>query len=532
MASSGKKLLGGVLIVLGLSFAIWHQTGGCGGTPSEEAAPLPVTFLPERPLRWAVVKDLEKLGQVIAYLEKTKIAELSAVAVGQLDASSVIAALVQQLGFDPRAREGFAKVGVEGSRGFALAEDEGVQLVTLGVKDSTKFDEYMAVIAERFPGAKKDGKTLTDPSGVQADKTISVYSLEDRSVLAYAVERGIAIVAVSDASVNALSRSLFRPRAQSLEKSAAFQQTVKELGERDVYLSGAIPLSPRGKVSLGISVSQAGLSLRALLPKESPPLAPSSPAVANKNFLPHLPESTFLTVEVSGDPRSLRPLFDTLLPRFVGKRLQKAGFDLEGDILAHVHPGAVLGVGLVPDINLSGGLPAELETFNPFHFVNLTLYAQVKDPSIAQTQLSRVALASTIFRMGIETVEEEGAKVYTATYTAGEGMTWGLIGDVLVATGGRGQFGKARARLSSPSPPFVSGKSLAGALALHLEMPKLTSALRAIPESAYGVGGFRIKEVTERFVSMLDELAGISVSFSLDPEGRFVMDGTLGMKHP
>ena len=544
------------LPIFALGLALVLAVAGCNGcrgrdVPQPQASPL--AFLPKQPEGVVHVPDLEKVGRTVAQLEKTRLAELAASAFGASNPEQLVRPLVQQLGFDPRQPDGFAAAGIDGKRGLAVGPDEtGTQLLVVGVADAGKFDAYAASLAKRFGAATRGTARWAPPAAEGAQPRpveVQTFAGADGAVrVAFAQRDGYAVVASEAGAVEAVGRAIVRPWESSLANDAAYRKTAGKLGARDLYVwmpKGAQLQGRRGAqfesgLALGASAGDGGVNVRVLVPRGPLELAVIQPAgkVAGGDLVPLLPAEDFLALRLGGEPQALQPLLEAVMPRGLFVRLRRAGIDPGNEILAQLRPGVVVGLGLNPEIDLSGGLPADaaVSRTNPFDFVTATVYAKVKDPARAAQVLEKLAAGAGQFQMQVASSDVDGAKVYKATYAAGEGMSWTLAGDTLIATGGKGAMEKARGRLAlADAPRFEVADPSArkvfesSASAAHLVVPRLTNALRAIPESAYGVGGFRIKAIVETWVGLLDEVKGMTASFSVDDEG-LVIDADLGLK--
>lgn len=539
------------LLAIALAFALGACSGGCKGKEPEAPATA-IAFLPQQPQGLVHVPDLQKLGETAKALEGTKLAELAAAAAGAQDTEQIARPLVGQLGFDPRKPEGFAEAGIDGKRGLAVGTDEkGAQLLVIGVADAGRFDGYVARLAARFgAGTRGEGAYTGTPEVPVPAVKVTTFAGPDAAVkVGYAIRDGYAVIASDASAVEAVGRSISRPWAQSLANSPVYRKIAGKLGARDAYVWMPEGVKVRGRIAqgfdkglaLGVSAARTGVNVRALIPRGALELAVLQPAgkVAGGELVKLVPGNDFLAFRLGGEPQALQPILESVLPRGIFSRLRRAGIDPGAEVLSLLQPGVVVGIGLNPDIDLSGGLPQEasVSRTNPFDFVHAVVYAKVKDPAKAQAVLEKLAAGGDKFQMQVASEESEGAKIYKATYAAGEGMTWALLGDTLVATGGKGTFAKARARLANAGAenPFTVADPNAkkvfegSASAAHLDMPKLAQALRAIPESAYGVGGFRLKAIVETWTGLLDEVKGITASFSVDDEG-LVVDADLGLK--
>lgn len=535
-----------LLVVLALFAAALAGCGSCGkpSLPPEPAASLEA-FFPAQIKAIALVTDLAKLGTTAAELEKTKLAELAAIAAGAKDASEFVKPLVAQLGFDPRTPEGFVTAGVDGKKGLAFGTDEsGAELVVVGVADPGKLDAWLGQLAGQLGGTARREEPLPAPN---TGKVIVFATGEGGPpAFAWSLKGGFAVASGGPTAIEAVARAVTRPREQSLATSAAFAKSTGKLGSRDlrVWAEGGGKLIGRRKIPdsgvvAGVTASRTGVNVKLQLPQTPVQIAALKPAStpAGQELVALLPETSLFLARLGGEPTALQPLLEIVASRSIQIRLKKAGFDLEKDILALLKPGVGFGAGLASDLNLSGGLPGGegAGDFNPFQFANVTLYARVKDPVAAQATLEKVVAAQETFKMKVDVRDEAGAKVYVASYSQGEGMTWGLVGDTLVATGGKGQWEKAKARLATPGAPTTLADPAAkklfeeAASAAWLDVPRLVASLRAVPESAYGVGGFRIKEIMETWIAMLDEVKGASAAFSVE-EDAISLDADLSLK--
>lgn len=542
-----------------VALALLLAAAGCGGckgseTPAREASPL--AFLPRQPQGVVHVPDLARLGQTVGTLQKTRLAELAAAAYGAKETEQLVAPLVRELGFDPRTAEGLAAAGIDGGRGLAAASDEqGAQLLVVGIADAGRFEAWVAGVAKKLGAARRGTESWrpTPPPGMEVAPAeavdVNTFATADGAVrIAFATRDGFALVGSGEAAVDAVGRALTLPWERSLASDPVWRKMGGKLGQRDLTVwlpSGATLGNRRGTqfekgLALGFTASAKGINARALVPRGPIELAVLSPAgkAAGGELVPLLPPGDFLALRLGGEPQALQPVIEGMLPRGLFVRLKRAGIDPAAEILGQLQPGIVVGLGLNPEIDLSAGIPmdARVSSTNPFRFVNATLYAKVKDPARAASVLEKLAAGAHHFAMEVDREERDGATIYRARYAAGEGMSWTLRGDTLVATGGAGQLEKALARLATKDAPAFtvvepSAKQVfeSSASAAHLDMPRLTAALRAIPESAYGVGGFRIKAIVETWVGLLDEVKGVTASFSVDDEG-LVVDADLGLK--
>lgn len=523
--------------------------GSCKGDGGREATAL--DFLPPAPRGVVHVPHLAELGATVAALQKTELASLAANAIGARDAEQLAAPIVQQIGFDPRDPASFARAGVDPARGLAVGlDEEGGQVLIVGVADRKAFDGYVAQLAGRMGGGVR-GEQRWQPEGEGA-RPIAVQTLagDDGAVrVGWAVHGGFAVVAAGAEATSTVGRALSRPWERSLANDPVWRKIRGKLGDRDLVgwmAQGVEVPGRRGNqlldkgVAFGIDANERRVNLRTILPRGPLEMAVLAPAgkVAGGELVELLPGDDFLAVRLGGEPKGLQPVIEGVLPRGYFVLLRRAGIDPVEEILGNLQPGVVVGIGLAPEVDLSGGLPlqASARRTNPFDYVTTTLIAKVKDPAKARATLDKLAAGASHFRMEVESEERDGQTVWTARYAAGEGMSWTLHGDTLVATGGQGMLEKALARLGKkPEGGFAIAQPAArevftsAASAAHLDVQRLAKSLREIPESAYGIGGFRIKAIVDTWVGLLSEVQGVTASFSVDPDAIRV-DAELGLE--
>ncbi len=543
--------------------------GGCRGKDAGEPTRSAASFLPARPLSAVVVPAPEKLGRTVKELETSRVAGLAATAAGARDTAELVRPVLRQLGFDPRTPEGFAEAGIDGSRSLAYGDDgAGRQVLVIAVSDPGRFDTYVSALARRFGGVQKAEAIYEGTEEAPAPKrTLKTFATEAGQVqLAYGIHDGFAVIGTGKGAVDAVGGSLSRPSGQGLDGNPAYLKLLTKLGERDLY--GWLPSGLgqgraqrfKSGVAFGIDAATSGLNVRVVMPQGPLQVAVihAMGKVAGAELVSQLGQDDFLAVRLGGEPPALQPLLGSILPRGMNAKLRRAGIDPVTDVLGLLQPGIVLGFELNPAIDLSRGLPTDpsIARTNPFNFVQAKLVAKVVDREKAAQVLEKLAAGAGAFQMQVAREEREGAIIYRATYAAGEGMSWSLVGDTLIATGGAGKFEKAMARLiqsknggpTKASAGAVVAQAQAATLdafiiedpaarkifesagsAAHLDMARLTKAMRAIPESAYGIGGFRLKGLMESWVELLDEVKGVTASFSIDEEGMIV-DANVGLK--
>lgn len=533
-----SKRLGFFVLVLLLAFSA--GCGSCKGKEEERSSA--GAFFPTGSRTFVAVEDPVALASLAGLLDG-HLASLAANVLPLGTEEDPLAPAVRELGFDPRTPEGFAGAGIDPARGMAFGQTElGRGLAVLGIRDPKAAARWIEEVARRQGGRTRTERTFADDDG--REFSIPAYLDSKGSVrLAYALEGGWLVAGEGPDAVKTVGQALAREEAKSLTATLAYTNTRSKLGkERAVW--GWMPGPKRSRsrpglmelgYSFGISVGEKDLDLRVRIPQKTLTLSVLQSLTAAKeseNLLPYLSERDFLITRVGGDPQALDPL----LRRFSAfRQLRRAGLDPAEDLLSLFRPGILVGISLEPEPNLSGGLPVQpsLTRTNPFHFLHTGILARVKDREAAKATLERLAQLGDALSMEVSTREEKGLKIYSATYAAGAGLTWALVDDLLIAAGGEGAFEDLLARVKGEGRPYAPAHAeafeLFGSrpLSVYFDVPRLVAQLRAIPESAFGIGGFRLKALMDGWISGIERLRGLGIAYDVDNEG-IVIDARLG----
>lgn len=528
-----------------LALTLAAGCGGCRGKVASKGEP--ASFFSPRTQALLLVEDPEVLADGLRHVDGLRAAGLAKLAMGLQADDDLFEPVVCQLGFDPRGQEGFALAGLDRRRPLGIGRDErGRTVLVAGVTDKGAASRWMAGVAQRLGGPTKTERRWTSEAGQEL--SLPTFLGSDGSVrLAYGLAGDWLVAGEGLEAVAAVGEAIARQESDSLSATRAFELARERQGEgRTVW--GWMPPERRrsrlpnrnllaGGYSYGITLGEDAIEGRLRIPRgtlELSVLQAAANQVAGSELLPYLAGGDFLVSRVGGDPFALQPLLRTLFPSTF-RQLRRAGIDPAKEILSHLQPGIVWGISLAPEPNLSAGLPVEpdLSTTNPFHFVQTALVAKVKDPELAAAMLEKIAGAGDRLRMEVATQEVEGVKVYSATYAAGDGLTWALWEDKLLVAGGTGAFDALLARVrgqgEAPGRTGLGELFAAGASAAHLDVPRLVQQLRDIPSSSFGIGGFRLKAVLDEWVATLEELGGVTVAFSVDSEG-IVLDAQVRLE--
>jgi hypothetical protein len=486
--------------------------------------------LPRGAVAVVVVPSVAVLGQRLVALEPLKVLAFLAPTQGFSDARAFTDAAMSQLGVDLRRPEALEAAGLDGQGSLGLALLVSAEaFLAVPVKDPKKFQAALAVLAQSRLGAGAAQEQTLEGVAVRTFAPSS----GGKPVLGYVLTRGYALVA----SGAALARlpglaTLGESDALSADRDLASQRG-RAPASPDVYA-----WAPRGSPLLAqLPVTQAlatgRLDASGLLLELDAPWKPGAAEAAALEARPGaelqapLPADAFLTARYRGDPAlGVDPLLAVL-----GGALQAAGADLKTELLPALAPGAVAGLSLAPRPPLDRGLAGlDPRSSNPFASLHLSGAAALGSADAGVAALERLAVAAPRFGARLERGERGGVPVFLTTWAQGEGVHFAVQGDRLL-------FGSPLARLDAllAADGGVDGPPGDGALSVRLSMRRLAAAVRALPESAWGLGGFALKGTAVRWLDAVDDLTALDVQVgSRDGalRGRLALELQLGPARP
>lgn len=474
--------------------------------------------LPRGAIAVLVVPDVASLGERLKGLESLKVAGFSAQLSGFADAHQWADALVQQLGIDVRSKEALAQAGVDpsGSAGVAAMLDGGAFLV-LPVKDEGKLKAMLQKLSLQRLGA-----------GVAEDKKLGEVTVHTFvpaaggvARLGYVRAEGFALIG-TDEAVAKLGTWAKLAEADSISKDDAYGAALGRLPKaRDLvlYLPAGSPVL-RGPVTSAM----ATLSIKpdALTLTVDAPWSGNARALEvlvkqpGPQLLGFLPGDAWLVAKFQADPALLTPFVERVIPQ-VQRAFDEAGFDVKAQLLANLEPGSVAAVSLAPTVKMTGVPELDLRTNNPFTYVHLSGATAVKDPQAAQATLEKLALLAPRIGSQVTKTDREGKPVYFTTYSAGEGVHLAAQGKNVFFASPAARIDallKADAKAAGPVlNPALQAVLESRALAMVVDLRKLSAAVRELPSAAWGIGGFAIKATTLRWLDATDDLEAITVGF-------------------
>lgn len=506
------------LVVLAALVAMVSACSKCGGAGSTSAASVPGVerVVPKGAVGAVLLPSLERAGQKLELIQSLKVTSFAGQLQGFPDGKAFGDALVSQLGIDLRSKEALAQAGLDGSRaaGFVVLVTGHVYLA-LPVKDEKKFHAALEGLAKKRLGAVVAGETK------YGELSVKTFALKagDPPKLGYALSQGYGLVTDGPGAPK-LAMAAALTEADSLASDKTFAAEVAKLpAERDVvvYLPTGSPALMKGPLanataSIALSPTELSVVLNGVAKPNALDLAVLQPQTGGKDLLGYLPRDAFLVTRYSGDPTRLAPLLTDLLGPHLKRAFDEAGFKLDEKVLAQLLPGAVASLSLSDRPPMDKGMPElDIRQTNPFTYFHLSGAAAARSAEVVLPTLEQVAAVAPKFGANMEVrTRADGQKAVVTTYAAGEGVHFAPKNDVVFFASPIGRLDalvKSSGEGGSPVTPLGDE-----ALAVAIDLSKLASQVRALPDSAWGLGGFAIKATTVRWLDATDDLKGISIS--------------------
>jgi hypothetical protein len=505
-------------LALGLAACSRCGKGAVAGAPAELTR-----ALPRQAEAVLVVPDLGSLGEKVAVLQRLKLAAFAAQLLGFSTAEELASSVVAQAGVDFRSKEALRQAGIEPDLGLGVALLAGERAYSVvGVHDGRRLEATLTRLARDRLGAGVITSTESDGQR-QISFARGVGVPPELSLL---LKGGLAFIAAG-VSAQTLPTLAALPAAGSLAEEPHLAAGLQRLPkERDLWIhlpTGAGRGGPLQGATFTAKLSPDAVVLRADLPwpGDKGALEVLTPR-PGPDLLPLLPRDAFVVARFSGAPALLSPFLPYLEGAHVAKALEESGLDVKGEVLENLEPGAVLSLSVSPSVRLGGGLPAlDVRKTNPFRFVQLVVAAAVKDPAKAAQTLARIPPVAARLGARVEPAEREGRKVFLTSYAQGEGAHLGLAGSdvVMAAPESRlletlGRVGKPADGGPLPDPSLLMKGFDERALALVVDLRRLSDSVKALPSEAWGVGGFAMKATTVRWLEATDDLRALTAGLS------------------
>ncbi|MCC6334466.1 MAG: hypothetical protein IT380_10825 [Myxococcales bacterium] len=470
--------------------------------------------LPKGAVVVVVVPQVEAVGQKLAIVEKLKVAGFLAQLKGFADARGFSDALVGELGVDVRSKEALEQAGIDGQRAMGAAVlMTGHAYLALPVKDAAKLHTALETLSFRRLGAGAGG---AQKAGEVVVKTFSPQAGQPPR-LGYVLAHGYALVATEDA-IGKLAMLATLPETDALSSDAKLKEAQARLGgERDLFawlppgspVLGGVPVS---SALVTASLTPQGLTVAVDAPwKGDPQQLAVLEARPGPELLGVLPRDAFLVARFNGDPQRLAPFTGELLGPYLSRAFAEAQFDVKSEVLEKLKPGAVVALSLAERPPMDRGLPSfDIRQTNPFTYAHLSGAAPLSSADQAWPTLEKVAQVSPRFGAQMQKAEREGTPVLLTSYAQGEGVHFAVKGDtVLFASPVQRLDALVKRQAEGGSPVAGLGTD---ALAVAVDLTRLNQSVRALPESAWGIGGFAIKATTVRWLDAMDDLKAVTVA--------------------
>ncbi len=467
--------------------------------------------LPRGAVGVLIVPSLASAGQKLRILEALKVTAFAAQLKGFDDGKGLADALVSELGVDFRSADALEKAGLDGTRPAAFAAlATGHGYLALPVKDAASFQATLKKLAALRLGASTAGEQKF------GELTVKTFSGGGSPRLGYVLAHDFALL--TDASgIEKLAGLAAMTESDSLLADKTYAAELEKLpGERDlvVYLPQGTPVlaqAPFTAVTGAVSLTTEGLTVLANASwKGDPSQLGAFEAQPVKSLTGYLPADAFLVARYTGDPSKLGTWTRELLGGSLSRAFDESGFDVRTQVLDQLQPGAVASLSLSERPPMDKGMPSlDLRQTNPFTYAHLSGVAASKTPAAIVPTLEKIATLAPKFGAEMTMRERpDGQKALITTYAQGEGVHFAPKGALVF-------FASPVQRLDALVKSDGSG-SVTGlgdeAIAVSIDLNKLAASVRALPESAWGLGGFAIKATTVRWLDATDDLKRITLT--------------------
>lgn len=526
-----------LLLAIALAAALVGIALRRGAFPSPGARD-PLAHFPASCDAVVVAPEVGRAGERLAQLSRLKLPQLGAALSGFGSADQLLAELARQSGVDFRSPEALRESGIDPKGPLAVYQPlSGPPVVALAPASRERLHALLEKLARDRAGAARRVEVASEPRAVVA------FFAESSQVaaLAYAEIDGLAFASAGRGCVEALQRLLAAGQDGALSREPHFARLRPDLERGEAY-AFVCPASPRAQrvdlpygagLGLALEPTQVRLWAEVELAEGQAKALTSLSGPAGADLVARLDPGAFLVARIGGDPRALQPFAEFLVPQALQAAARQAQVDLNSELLDNLKPGAAASLSLSPTATLAAVPEVDPRLANPFRLVRLAAVGQVSDEARAWATLDKVAAAAPRFGARMEPREIEGARVLVASYHLGEGASLSVHKGHALVTGGPGQMEALLQRLAGGPGLQVQDAGARKALAedgfaLYLDVGRLVASLRALPDSAYGVGGFAIKAALSRGLEALDEISGARLSGKVTGS-RFHAELALGL---
>jgi hypothetical protein len=400
-------------------------------------------------------------------------------------------ATAAQLGFDPLAREGLLSAGLDPERAAAVAffetQPRTELIAALPVSKPELFLQTMQrLLLERAGFSRVEGQSRSATLFERGGTRVGV-----------SVVRGYGLFARTRDPAASIAEAGAREPEHSLARDPGLAAARNRLGAQDfVGWAPAGSSMPRryttrtlpGDVAVSLQASKEGAASRlfAQLPEADARKAQAALPGGGAPLVELLPADAPVRARLGVAParllESLRgnPDLSAMLDRLRGA---------DAEVFASLAPGVAASLGVARGVNVGEAIDYGFDwrRKSPFDTVQLVALAEVIDRPRLINAFAQIA----------KTLPEVGARVqrtgddFQATYAAGRGARFGVREidgkPVAYLLGGPLRPDELRRTPRSANPEAAALYGNGGA-AVRVDFGKLASALRALPDTAYGSG--------------------------------------------
>ncbi|HZA49772.1 MAG TPA: hypothetical protein VE549_03465 [Myxococcaceae bacterium] len=514
-----RTLLTAVLLVAAAAGCGWCDRGVRKGGATDVRR-----FLPKNAELAVVVPELGVVGDRIQQLQRLKLASFVAQLQGFAGADAFADALVRQLGVDVRSREALRNAGLAPDRALGVAVlGEGAAFAVVPVSDPKAFRETLGRIARDRLGAPAAAETAVG----EGRTGVTFSRASGPAELGYVLVDGFALVAAG-AQVAKLGERAALPEDQSLAKDAQLESSLGRLPkERD-----AVVHVPSGRVQGSVPPLVGGTAVVRLEPSALRAWVdvpwPDSEATLNAfekkqadDLSARLPRDAFFIARFNGDPTQLQALWAQLGGAQLQHAFQEAKIDVQQDVLANFHSGMVASLSVSPSIPLGSGMPElDVRRTNPFRYVHFVAVARGKDRARIAALLARLPEVAPRFGARVEPMTRGGQTLFITRYAQGEGVHFAQAqDDRVILASPLARLERAVLNPGDGGAPILSDAEISRGLGEHalsavLDLDQLRASVKALPQDAWGIGGFAIKASAVRWLEATDDLRAITAGLS------------------
>lgn len=482
----------------------------CGKKP--DAGPAGIEqVLPRGAVAVVVVPSLKDAGAKLTLLEQVKVAGFIAPLQGFANAKAFADEIVRQLGIDLRSVAEMEKVGLDPSRslGAAVLLTGDVYLV-LPVKDVSALNARLEGISLNRFGAGASGTQQ------QGSVTVKTFSQQQGTPprLGYAVANGWLFVG-RDEVIPKLGQAASLGETDRLSKDTQLAEALKSAGPHDVYAwlgsgSPVLQATPLLNAFVTFSLSNTAAEVRVSGQwKDTAELLAALTPQRAEDATPSLPADAFLVGRYTGDAKGLGAISKQLIGPHLARAFELGGFDLKAEVLDRVQPGTVFSLSLADRPPMDRGVPSfDIRQTNPFAYAHLSGLAPVTSAEVVMPTLEKLSQVAPRFGAKLEKQQREGKDLYFTTWSQGQGVHFAPKGPWVAFAS---PVQRLDAVLASEAKPKAAAES-SDALAVSVDLMKLASSVRALPESAWGLGGFALKPTTVRWLDATDDLKAVTLT--------------------